>query len=71
MEKVLEYVVAANTAQMNAPACVDELKTWIRFSADEAARTGDGLFVGGASGNPAMPRWLGSRMMGMFFTTKS
>jgi hypothetical protein len=70
MEKVLEYVVAANTAQMNAPTFVDELKTWIRFSADEAARTGDGLFAG-ASGNPAMPRWLGSRMMGMFFTTKS
>jgi hypothetical protein len=70
IEKVLEYVVAANTAQMNAPAFIDELTSWIRFSADEATRTGDGLFAG-ASGNPAMPRWLGSRMMGMFFTTKS
>jgi hypothetical protein len=70
MENVLEYVVAGNTAQMNNPAFVDELKTWIRFSAEEAARTGDGLFSG-ATGNPAMPRWLGSRMMGMFFTPKS
>ena len=70
MEKVLEYVVAGNTIQMNDPAFVDELKAWIRFSADEAQRTGDGLFAG-ASGNPTMPRWLGSRMMGLFFTPKS
>jgi len=70
MEKVLEYVVAGNTAQMNDPAFVEELKAWIRFGADEAVRSGDGLFAG-ASGNPAMPRWLGSRMMGLFFTPKS
>lgn len=70
MEGVLEYVVAGNTVQMNDPAFVEELKTWIRFGADEAARTGDGLFAG-ASGNPAMPRWLGSRLMGLFFTPKS
>lgn len=70
MEKVLEYVVAGNTAQINDPAFIDELKAWIRFSADEAARTGDGLFAG-ATGNPALPRWLGSRMMRLFFTPKS
>jgi hypothetical protein len=70
MEKVLDYVVAANTAQMNDPAFVAELKTWIRFGNDEALRTGDGLFAG-LAGNPAMPRWLGSRMMGLFFTLKS
>lgn len=70
MEKVLEYVVAGNTAQMNDPAFVEELKAWIRFGADEAKRTADGLFAG-ASGNPAMPRWLGSRMMGLFFTPSS
>ncbi len=70
MEKVLEYVVAGNTAQMSDPAFVEELKTWIRFGADEAVRTGDGLFAG-ASGSPTMPRWLGSRMMGLFFTPKS
>jgi hypothetical protein len=52
MEKVLEYVVAANTAQMNAPACVNELMTWIRFSADEAARSGDGLFAGASATRP-------------------
>jgi hypothetical protein len=70
MEKVLEYVVSGNTAQMNDPAFVEELMTWIRFGNDEAVRTGDGLFTG-ASGLPTMPRWLGSRMMGLFFTPKS
>ncbi|MEO8484315.1 MAG: Tat pathway signal protein [Acidobacteriota bacterium] len=70
IERVLEYVVAGNTAQMNDAAFVKELKAWIRFGADEALRTGDGLFAG-ASGNPALPRWLGSRVMGLFFTAKS
>jgi hypothetical protein len=70
MEKVLEYVVAGNTLQMNDPAFVEELKAWIRFGTSEAQRTGDGLFAG-TTGNPAMPRWLGSRAMGLFFTPKS
>ncbi len=70
MERVLEYVVYGNTAQMNDPAFVGELTAWIRFSADEAAETGDGLYSG-ASGNPSLPRWLGRRAMGMFFTPKS
>lgn len=70
IEKVLEYVVAANTAQMGDAAFVTELQTWIRFSAAEAQRTGDGLFSG-ASGSPVLPRWLGSPLMGLFFTPKS
>ena len=70
MEGVLEYVVAGNTAQMNDPAFVAELKSWIRFGSEEALRTGDGLFAG-ASGNPVLPRWLGSRLMNLFFTPKS
>lgn len=69
-EKVLEYVVAANTSQMNDPAFVAELKRWIRFGTDEALRTGDGLYAG-LTGNPALPRWLGSRVMDLFFTPKS
>lgn len=70
MESVLAYVVAGNTAQINDAAFVTELKAWIRFSADEALRTGDGLFAV-ASGNPTMPRWLGSRAMELFFTPTS
>jgi hypothetical protein len=70
MENVLEYVVAGNTAQMDDPAFVAELKAWIRFGAGEAERTGDGLFSG-TTGTPVMPRWLGSRLMGLFFTPKA
>jgi hypothetical protein len=70
METVLEYVVDGNTAQMANPAFVGELKSWIRFSDSEAVSTGDGLFSK-ATGNPAMPRWLGSRVMDLFFTPKS
>jgi hypothetical protein len=70
MEKVLDYVVAGNTAQLNDPAFVEELKAWLRFSADEALREGDGLFSG-TTGNPVLPRWLGSRMMDLLLTPKS
>ncbi|MEO5863387.1 MAG: Tat pathway signal protein, partial [Burkholderiales bacterium] len=70
MEKVLEYVVQANTAQMNDPAFIEELKAWIRFGDDEAVRTGDGLFAR-STGNPSVPRWLGNLLFNLFFTTKS
>jgi hypothetical protein len=69
-EQVLEYVVAGNTAQLNDAAFVTELKEWIRFSADEAVRTGDGLYAG-TSGNPSVPRWLGSLAMRWVLTPKS
>jgi hypothetical protein len=67
MGQVLDFVVSANTAQMNDAAFMAELKAWIRFSHAEAVNSGDGLFSG-SSGNPALPRWLGSRMMDLFFT---
>lgn len=69
MEKVLEYVIQGNTAQMNDPAFVQELKSWIRFSDSDAVRAGDGLFSR-SSGNPAVPRWLGSPLFGLFFAPK-
>lgn len=69
MEQVLEYVIQGNTAQINDPAFVAELKHWIRFSDAEAVRTGDGLFSR-ATGNPSVPRWLGSNLMGLLFTAK-
>ncbi|HET7159542.1 MAG TPA: Tat pathway signal protein [Burkholderiales bacterium] len=70
MEKVLEYVIAGNTAQMNDPAFVAELKAWIRFGEAEAVRLRDGLFSG-SSGNPNLPRWLASPLMSLFFTPKA
>lgn len=70
MEKVLEYVVQGNTAQMNDPAFVTELKAWIRFNDAEAVRTGDGLFTR-SSGNPSVPRWLASPLFPVLFRADS
>ena len=67
MEKVLDYVVQGNTAQMNDRAFVEELKTWIRFSGAEAVRTGDGLYSA-SSGNPSLPTWLGTLLFDFVFT---
>lgn len=58
MERVLEYVIQANTRQLENPAFVDELESWIRFSDREAIRTRDGLSAR-SSGNPPVPRWVG------------
>lgn len=70
IESVIEYVVAGNTAQMANPAFVSELRDWIRFDREEAVETGDGLFTG-ASGNPVVPRWLGSRLLGLLYRPKT
>ena len=70
MEQVLEYVIEANTAQVNDPAFVEELKHWIRFGESEAVHSGDGLFSR-STGNPALPRWLGGVLFGMLFTPKN
>jgi hypothetical protein len=69
MENVLEYVMQGNAAQINDPAFIQELKSWIRFGDAEAVQTGDGLFSR-STGNPSVPRWLGSNLMSLFFTTK-
>jgi hypothetical protein len=70
MDKVLEYVASGNSAQMKDAAFVAELKDWIRFSADQAVTSGDGLYSA-ASGNPSLPPWLGRPLMNVFFTEKS
>jgi hypothetical protein len=70
LDKVLEHVIEGNTAQMNDHAFVQELKSWIRFGDSEAVRAGDGLFSR-SSGNPALPRWLGSLLFSLFFTLKN
>ncbi len=70
LENILAYVVEGNTAQMNDPAFVEELKSWIRFGSVEAVKTGDGLYSA-TSGNPSVPRWIGSPLFGMFFKPKS
>ena len=64
MEQVLEYVVQGNTAQINDPAFVAELKAWIRFNGRDAARTRDGLYSA-SSGSPSIPSWLGDLAFGL------
>jgi len=67
LDAISEFVVAGNTAQMDDPAFVSELRDWLRFSPDTAIATGDGLF-GPCSGNPVMPEWIGVRAFNAFFT---
>lgn len=70
LAQVLEYIVQGNTAQVNDPAFAAELKSWIRFSAADAVRLGDGLYSA-TSGNPSLPAWLGKPMFNFFFTARA
>lgn len=70
MDRVSDLVLAGNSAQLADPAFMRELKSWIRFSPRDAMRTGDGLFAV-ASGNPALPDWLGPGMFSMAFKPDS
>ena len=70
IDSVADFVIQGNTAQMRDAAFVRELKQWIRFGQREALATRDGLFSR-SSGNPAVPRWLGSMLFRLFFTEKA
>ena len=70
VERVLDYVVQANTAQMADAAFVKELESWIRFNGPAAVRTGDGLYTG-CTGNPKIPTWVGHLGFGWFYKPKS
>lgn len=58
IDALRDLVVAGNSTQMADAAFVRELKSWLRFNPAQALRTGDGLYSV-ASGNPALPDWLG------------
>ncbi len=58
IERVLDYVIQGNTAQLADPAFVEELKGWIRFNGAAAVRTRDGLYSM-SSGSPNIPSWIG------------
>jgi hypothetical protein len=58
IDAVRDLVVTGNSTQMGEPAFVRELKSWLRFNPAQALRAGDGLYSV-ASGNPALPDWLG------------
>jgi hypothetical protein len=69
VERVLDYVVQANTAQMADAAFVKELKSWIRFNGPEAVHKRDGLYSA-TTGSPNIPTWLGDLAFGWLFTPK-
>lgn len=70
IERVCELVREGNSAQMTDPAFMRELGSWLRFNPRQALRTGDGLYSA-ATGNPALPDWLGPRAFGLLTTAKS
>ncbi|MBT8475156.1 MAG: Tat pathway signal protein [Alphaproteobacteria bacterium] len=65
-DAILDFVVAGNSAQMDDPAFVQELRHWLRFSPTSAVNRGDGLFSA-CSGNPVLPDWIGGRLFEAFF----
>ncbi|MFN0217841.1 MAG: Acg family FMN-binding oxidoreductase [Hyphomicrobium sp.] len=70
MDSVRDLVIAGNSAQLADAAFVHELKAWLRFSPREAMQTSDGLFSA-ASGNPALPAWLGPKLFDWVFTAEA
>ena len=70
LERLRELVIEGNGAQMTDPAFMRELRAWLRFNPHQALRTGDGLYSA-ATGNPAMPDWLGPRAFDLLTTAKS
>ena len=70
IDRLQDLVLSGNSTQMADPAFVSELKSWLRYNPRRALRTGDGLYSV-ASGNPAMPDWLGPHAFDWFSTTRS
>lgn len=66
-DAISEFVIEGNSAQMDDPAFVAELRDWLRFSPDRAVKMRDGLFSA-CSGNPVLPEWIGGRLFSSFFT---
>lgn len=58
IDRARDLVVAGNDEQMRSAAFLAELKQWLRFSPRSAMAMGDGLYAP-ASGNPALPDFLG------------
>lgn len=67
---VRDFVVAGNSAQLQDPAFVKELRQWIRFNGREAMEKGDGLFSA-ASGSPTLPTWLGGAALKLVLREQS
>jgi hypothetical protein len=56
-----DYIVRANSKQMQDASFRNELKDWVRFGDSDCLNKGDGL-MGPAMGSPSMPRIMGSTL---------
>jgi hypothetical protein len=70
VEGAIEYVTQGNSAQIQNPAFVNELKKWVRFNEADALAPGDGLFSR-LTGNPTLPRWFGNVLFSVLLSEKS
>lgn len=70
LDEALEFIQAGNSAQMDDPKFVEELKSWIRFSSKTSIKKADGL-SGPSAGNPSSPDWLGPFLFNLVFKKKS
>lgn len=70
LETILDFVLRGNTQQMNDPAFVKELKSWIRFNWREAKKSGDGLYSA-TNGSPSIPTWIGKLGFKFLFNLKA
>ena len=70
IDRIRDLVLAGNNAQMADAAFIRELKSWLRYNPRQALRTGDGLYSA-ATGNPALPDWLGPYAVDLLDTAKS
>ncbi|MFO7642062.1 MAG: Tat pathway signal protein [Candidatus Competibacteraceae bacterium] len=66
MEQAFEFIQEGNSAQMDSPTFVRELKEWIRYNPTAALKSGDGL-LGKCSGSPSAPNWLGPMIFDLAF----
>lgn len=64
-ERILELLVVGNGAQLDDPAYMREIKSWLRFNKYAAAHPRDSLF-GALSGNSQLPGWMGSMLFDLF-----
>lgn len=67
MTIVADFVDKGNRNQLSNPAFRKELISWIRFNPKDSLLTRDGL-SNRTSGNPALPKWLAKKIIGMVLT---
>ncbi|MBN1651178.1 MAG: nitroreductase [Bacteroidales bacterium] len=69
-EKIIPYIIEANSLQFKNKKFISELVNWIRFSKREAEKTRDGIWSA-TMAMPGLGKFVGSLIMKNFVTAKS